>query len=168
MSVIEAMAGMTGPDTMDTDLAAILPALLPQAIAWAEAQSRKICAEGAPLSETGIRLARAVGVAEPERVRISAVAGIPLPDDPELRTVALQTGLLGPGTAGVTLGHGIYVLDGCLSNRLISHECRHVYQYEQAGSIQEFLPEYLRQIAEFGYDDAPFEVDAREHEIDVA
>jgi hypothetical protein len=70
--------------------------------------------------------------------------------------------------AGVTFGYGIYICDGQVSNRLISHECRHVYQYEAAGSIAAFLPIYLHQIATVGYDDAPYEIDAREHEIDVA
>jgi hypothetical protein len=50
--------------------------------------------------------------------------------------------------------------------QLLSHECRHVYQYEAAGSIAAFLPVYIEQIVEFGYDDAPFEQDARHHELD--
>jgi hypothetical protein len=66
---------------------------------------------------------------------------------------------------GLTLGHGIYVCDGHFSNRLISHECRHVHQYEEAGSIRAFLPLYLQQIAEYGYEGAPYEVDARDHEV---
>jgi hypothetical protein len=41
-----------------------------------------------------------------------------------------------------------------------------VYQYEQAGSIAEFLPAYLLQIVESGYTPAGFEVDARAHERD--
>ena len=142
--------------------------LLPGAITWAEARSDEILGAGAPLSDVGMRLARTVGVECPERIRISTVNSIPLPGDFELRTAALETGLIGPGTAGMTLGYGIYILDGCESHRLISHECRHVYQYEQAGSIKAFLPHYLRQIAEFGYDNAPYELDAREHEIEIA
>ena len=99
---------------------------------------------------------------------MSIVSELPLPDDPELRGVALQIGLLGPEMVGLTLGHGIYICEGHVSNRLISHECRYVYQYETAGSIKDFLPVYLQQIALSGYHDAPFEVDARDHEIDVA
>jgi hypothetical protein len=40
--------------------------------------------------------------------------------------------------------------------------------YERAGSISRYLPLYLRQIVEHGYDDAPFEVDARMHELESA
>ena len=150
------------------DLAAILPPLLPRAIEWVRAQSDSILESGRPLDDTEIRIARAVGVRAAERIRVCVVPALPLPDDPDLKAVALETGLLGPGMIGVTFGHGIYVREGHLSNRLISHECRHVQQYEQAGSIDAFLPAYLQQIVEFGYHDAPFEVDARRHEIDSA
>lgn len=151
---------------MNAQLAALLPRLLPRAIEWAEGRSREILESGAPLSEIGIGLARAVGVVHPERVRVSFVTTLPLPDDPELRSAALDAGLLAPGASGLTLGYGIYLCDRSYSSRLLSHECRHVYQYECAGSIRNFLPLYLQQIVEFGYDDAPYEVDARKHETE--
>jgi hypothetical protein len=44
----------------------------------------------------------------------------------------------------------------------LRHEFRHVYQVERAGSMEAFLKTYLEQIVEFGYDDAPWEVEARE------
>jgi len=91
---------------------------------------------------------------------------LPLPDDPGLRRAAVETGLLGPRTVGVTFGYSVLMLTGHGSNRLISHECRHVHQYEQAGSIAAFLPLYLNQIATVGYSLAPFEIDARSHERD--
>jgi hypothetical protein len=43
----------------------------------------------------------------------------------------------------------------------LAHECRHVYQYEVAGSIDAFLSLYLKQVAEFTYERAPFELDAQ-------
>ena len=150
---------------MPIDLASVLPILLPKAVDWATARSNEILADGEPLSEIGIKLAEAVGVARPERIRVSAVPELPLPEDGELRSVALETGLLGPNMIGLTLGYGIYVCDGHIDNRLISHECRHVHQYEAAGSIENFLPIYLQQIAIHGYHDAPLEIDAREHEM---
>jgi hypothetical protein len=36
-----------------------------------------------------------------------------------------------------------------------------VYQYERAGSIAAFLAKYVPDVIEFGYRDAPDEVDAR-------
>ncbi|HEV7607226.1 MAG TPA: hypothetical protein VGO61_07805 [Steroidobacteraceae bacterium] len=150
------------------DLAAILPHILPSAIAWAEARSSEIRAAGSPLNDYGIRLARGVGVVRPDLIRILEVLSLPLPDDPQLKFAAEQTGLIGPHMAGLTLGYGIYVVAGQGSNRLVSHECRHVHQYEVAGSIASFLPVYLQQIATVGYNDAPLEIDARLHERDVA
>ncbi len=151
---------------MPIDLKAVLPVLLPRAIEWVESQSASILNSGHPLDETGLQLARAVGVNSPESIRISVVHALPLPDDRDLRAVALETGLLGPEMIGVTFGYGIYLCDGHIDHRLISHECRHVYQYEAAGSIAAFLPVYLEQIATVGYRDAPLEIDARMHEID--
>lgn len=149
---------------MPFNLADVLPHLLPKAIEWAEARSAEALANGTALTETGLKLAAAVGVREPGRVRVLEVADMPLPEDPELNDAALATGLLGPHMAGLTLGYGIFVSQGFATNRLISHECRHVFQYEEAGSIRDYLPVYLAQIAEFGYADAPYEVDARKHE----
>lgn len=148
------------------NLASALPALLPRAIAWAEARALEIAATGTPLGEMGLRLARDVGVSQPELVRILEVAALPIPEDPELRFAAVQTGLLGPHIIGLTLGHGIYIIQGHGDGRLLSHECRHVHQYEVAGSIGQFLKTYLQQIATVGYEHAPLEIDARNHEID--
>jgi hypothetical protein len=150
------------------DLAAVLPRLLPGAIAWAEAKSAEAASSGIALSQIGIQIARKVGVRQPELVRIRQVPQLPLPEDPELRHAALETGLLGPGMVGLTLGHSIFIVTGHSSNRLVSHECRHVAQYEAAGSIAAFLPQYLQQIVAYGYENAPFEIDARQHETDVA
>jgi hypothetical protein len=146
------------------DLQAALPRLLPKAIAWAEARATETAHTGTALDETRLAIARRVGVVQPELIRIALVSRLPQPDDPELLQAAQLTGLLGPNMAGLTLGYGIYICHGQDSIRLISHECRHVHQYEQAGSIAAFLPIYLQQIATVGYADAPYEIDARAHE----
>ena len=51
-----------------------------------------------------------------------------------------------------------------MTPRLLSHELRHVHQYEKFGSISSFLAEYLNQIISVGYDKSPLEIDARTHE----
>lgn len=150
---------------MDFDLRAALPFLLPRAIAWAEQRSAEIRANGFALDEAGLIIARRVGVANPELVRVLMVGQLPQPSDPQLRQAALATGLLGPGMVGLTLFHGIYICNGQYNVRLLSHECRHVHQYEQARSIGAYLPMYLNQIVEFGYQRCPLEIDARQHEI---
>ncbi|MCZ6480971.1 MAG: hypothetical protein O6929_11290 [candidate division NC10 bacterium] len=146
------------------DLQTALPVLLPKAIAWAEGRAAEVVRSGRALNEHELELARGVGVAHPERIRIMLVNGLPMPEDPLLQAAALQTGLLGPGMVGLTLGYSVFICRGNETVLLLSHEFRHVYQYEQAGSIAAFLPGYLQQIAAFGYADAPLEHDARAHE----
>jgi hypothetical protein len=138
--------------------------LMPLAVSWVETQEAHILATGRTLTEVETRMAAAVGVRDPGRVRIKLVGQIPAPDHPELQSIASETGLIGPRTGGITFGHGIYVRDGHIFNRLVSHELRHVHQYEAAGSIDAFLKIYLRQIATVGYERAPLELDARRHE----
>jgi len=146
------------------DLPSALPRLLPLAVEWAERQSASIRETGVALDASAMQLASTVGVQHPERIRLTIVATIPLPENDELRQAAVQSGLLGAGTIGLTLGYGIYLVEGRISDRLIRHECRHVYQYERAGSIEAFLARYVPEVLEFGYLDAPLEKDAREYE----
>lgn len=59
-----------------------LPKLLPGAIAWAEARSKKAAEVGAPLTPSEQDIARTVGVAKPELVRVELVGErLPLPED---------------------------------------------------------------------------------------
>ncbi|PRF38788.1 hypothetical protein [Burkholderia multivorans] len=148
------------------DLADVLSSALPDAIAWAEAQAARGLADGAPLTRPQLDDARAVGVARPERIRLATVERMPFPDTPALAALARDTGLLPPGTIGLTLGHAVFVLRGHGTRRLLTHEFRHVHQYEAAGSIGAFLARYLHEIATVGYGDAPLEADARRHERD--
>ena len=139
--------------------------LLPAAIAWAEARAKRASEVGAPLTAEEQEIARSVGVTNPDLVRIEIVGDrLPMPDDPELQAAATQAGLLGPGMVGLTLGHAIFICRGHETRRLLSHELRHVCQYERYGSIAAFLPVYLSQVLEVGYEDAPLERDARAHE----
>ena len=146
------------------ELASALPRLLALAVECAENQSKSIRETGIALDASGTQLARSVGVQHPERIRLKYVGAIPLPDNDELRQAAVQAGLLGTGTIGLTLGYGVYLVERRISEPLIRHECRHVHQYEEAGSLQAFLARYIPEVLEFGYFDAPLEKDAREHE----
>ena len=147
------------------DIREQLPDILPLAVRWAEEMNELGQARGALLDDDRQKIARDAGVARPERIRILQTAQMPQPDHPLLREASRQTGLLGPDTTGLTLGYTIFLQPGYLTTRLLSHEFRHVHQYETFGSIAKFLAEYLRQIVEYGYYDAPLEVDAREHEV---
>jgi hypothetical protein len=147
------------------DLKNLLPQLLPRVIAWAEATAADAAANGSPLEDADLSIANTVGVQHPSLIRVQMVDQLPLPGDLELKAAALQAGLLGPEMTGFTLGHSILICNGHLSRRLLSHECRHVHQYERAGSIAGFIQKYLESIVEFGYSNSPFEQDARAHEL---
>jgi len=150
------------------DLTALLPVLLPKAIAWAESQERLAVASGKPLDAHDLELARRVGVQHAERIRVVIAIDLPWPDDLQLTQVAIQSGLLGPMMIGLTFGYAVFLRRGHEANlRLRSHEFRHVHQYESFGSINNFLSVYLKQIAEEGYNASPFEADARAHEVSV-
>ena len=136
-----------------------------KAIEWVEQQADIIELEGKPLAENELILARRVGVVRPEFIRVLLVPVMPIPEDLALRQLAHQVGVLGPGAMGLTIGYGIYIRYGCYSLRVLSHECRHVQQFEQVGSIAVCVQSYLAQLIEFGYRDAPYEIDARNHEI---
>lgn len=147
------------------DLQRALPQLLPAAVAWAERRAKIATEVGDALTDPELAVARAVGVSKPELVRVEMVESLPLPEDASLRAAALQAGLLGPGMSGLTLGYAMFICHGHKTRRLLAHELRHVHQYEQHGSISGFLPLYLTQIVEVGYRNAPFEADARAHEM---
>jgi hypothetical protein len=147
------------------DLRQALPALMPAAIAWAERRAHDAAKVGIALTPEETLLARSVGVVQPGLVRIEIVDALPAPEEPVLRAAAVQAGLVGPGMAGLTLGHAIFIRRGHKDARLLSHELRHVHQYEQHGSIAAFLAVYLPQVVACGYAAAPLEIDARAHEV---
>lgn len=138
--------------------AVTLVALIPQAIDWAERQGAVALRTGTPLPASGIVVARSVGVAHPERIRLNVVSELPRPDDPGLWH-ALADGWA--ERVGLTLGHGIYLVRGHVEAQLFRHECRHVHQVEQAGSIAAFIDRYFREYSRWGYWDMPLERDAR-------
>jgi hypothetical protein len=161
MRTLPVVSAHHDPGAVDTQET---PILLPQAIAWAEQQAAEVARTGQVLNDSGLELARQVGVSQPDRIRVAVVDTLPMPDDPVLQAAAIQTGLLGPGMVGLTPGYAVFICRGHETVRLFSHEFRHVHQYEQSGSIAELLPGYLLQILQFGYANAPSEQDAKAHE----
>lgn len=141
-----------------------LQALLPAAIAWARACSQQGLQTGRTLDPEQRELARSVGVTQPDHIRIVTSTNVPSPEDPQLKAVATAAGLMGDSVLGMTLGYAVFIRAGAESTRLLSHEFRHVHQFERAGSLEDFLTQYLGQIALLGYGDAPMERDARAHE----
>jgi hypothetical protein len=141
-----------------------LRALVPQVAQWARNHHDRIQDKGVELNDAGMELARSVGVAEPERIRVMLVDNIPFQEDPVVFSLAKSVGMLSGQVQGLTLGHALYIVKGHESARLYSHEFRHIHQYEVLGSIGAFMEEYLEQVVRFGYHQAPLELDARQFE----
>jgi len=133
-----------------------LPSLLPHVVCWIVGLEREIIAQGTPLGPVELASARAVGVRHPEQVRVLRVAKIPRPAHARIRQLAESVNLLNEHTAGLAAGYGILLRSDCAERGLIAHELAHVAQYEALG-VEGFLQEYLRQIAENGYEGAEFE-----------
>jgi hypothetical protein len=146
-------------------LADELPRLLPLACEWAERQADWIEQSGRALTPAESALASTAGVGRPELVRIALVDKIPAPTQAALKAACEQLHFLGNGTAGLTLGYGVYLRKSAAASRgLLAHELRHVAQYEAHGSIRAYLSAYIQDLLQFGYEDAPMERDAREAE----
>jgi hypothetical protein len=137
--------------------------LLPIAARWASEQEQTILRAGVPLSEQEIVDAKAVGVREPERVRLLRVDAIPAPRHPMLRLAQAAIRLLTPAPSGLTLQHGIFIRSDCWRDRaLIVHELVHTAQYERLGGIVPFLRKYLFECATVGYRKSPMEQEAND------
>ena len=137
------------------------PVLLPPAVACVRRQERRILKQGVPLTGAEIQDAKAIGVREPERVRLLPVKIVPWPGASALRSAAKVIGFATDATCGLTLGYGIYVREDCWRDRaLIVHELVHTAQYERLGGIEPFLRQYLGECLTVGYLNAPLEREA--------
>ena len=130
---------------------AISLSILPIVYAWAKRHERNILRHGSRLSTQQLADALRVGVQEPERVRVLFVETVP-PHLPRfLRTIAARCGLGPETTAGMALGHGIFVrVDQSGRRDLLIHELVHTAQYERLG-FRRFLRRYLRECLADGY-----------------
>ena len=136
--------------------------LLPLAMRWARRQERRITKDGVALTLEETNSARAVGVMQPQCVRLLCVKRVPWPGASVLRAASETLGFQIGATCGLTLGYGIYIREDCWrQSRLIAHELVHVAQYERLGGIEPFLRQYLGECLTVGYDESALENEAR-------
>ena len=135
--------------------------VLPLAAQWANQQQRRVLSVGVPLSETELADAKAIGVRNPDRVRLLCVDSIPMPVHPMLKAAASSMHFLTGAPRGLALEYGIFVrTDHWRDRALIAHELVHTAQYQRLGGIIPFLQTYLAQCASVGYSNAPLELEA--------
>jgi hypothetical protein len=81
---------------------------------------------------------------------------IPKPDSPELRKAGLGD-FIDMDVEGITYNDTYYVKKEAVNElRLHFHELVHVIQWQELGT-QGFIERYIREIQDFGYDNAPLE-----------
>jgi hypothetical protein len=135
--------------------------LLPLAANWARKQEQRMLRAGVPLSAEELVDAKAIGVREPQRIRLLQLDRVPMPGHPMLKAAASAIQFLTPATCGLTLRYGIFVRSDCWRDRsLIAHELVHVMQYERLGGMLPFLRQYLFECVTIGYPEAPLEQEA--------
>ena len=117
---------------------------------------------GRTLNEAETKIALEIGVANSEKIRVIETDNMPEPSVYQLSALRMQNGLRYSHTAGLTLGYFVFIKKGSMSNHLLAHELRHVYQFEQIGSLEKMIQRYLQEIMQFGYQNAPLELDAIE------
>jgi hypothetical protein len=136
--------------------------IAPATARWAQDQERRILQEGVPLAADGLAFAAELKIEKPEEIRVLEIKPVPLPFPRPLVKLSARWGLPLFEPAGMTLGKGIYILEG--QSRVLRHELVHVAQYQQMGGIGPFMQRYLLECLLHGYADAPLEVEAREKE----
>jgi hypothetical protein len=140
-----------------------LEQLLPLAAQWAAEQERRVLCQGVQLSKVELADAKAIGVRNPERVRLLRVDAVPVPAHPMLRSAAASINFLTAAPRGLALDYGIFVrADHWRDRELIAHELVHTAQFQRLGGILPFLQTYISQCATVGYRNAPLEVEAVE------
>ena len=123
----------------------------------------EVLATGRPLTTDELALARSLGVAEPEKVRIAVREAFPVPADERLVQAAREYGLVlgSQDEAGRTQGHAILVKPAfAASKRVLAHELVHVAQFERLGGIEAYAREYLIELLVVGEKRAPLEQEA--------
>jgi hypothetical protein len=139
--------------------------LVPQYIEWGyeiEAQGLKL---GIPLDSEGLILAKDIGIQSPEKIRIVYVDEIPFPHDNfALKMLGEAVGFIGDNiiNEAQAFGYSIYVRkDYEFDKPSLAHEIVHVLQIERA-NFEDVTFQHLSDLAKYGYDKAPLEVEAFE------
>jgi hypothetical protein len=91
-------------------LLAEIRALFPLLVEWAERMEAKALTEGVPLSDQLKNTAKVLGIRQADAVRVLVVQNIPEPENRRIVELSARFGLSFSGSAGMTLGHAIFVL----------------------------------------------------------
>jgi hypothetical protein len=145
----------------DSRLPLALEVLVPSAAAWIARQERWILRDGEPLVASDLAAARAVGVRQPERVRVLRVERVPSVGGPVLQRAAERLGIGAGDAAGMAMRYGVFLRRDLGDDRwVLAHELTHTAQYERLGGIAPFLRAYVHDVLAHGYHGAAMEAEA--------
>jgi hypothetical protein len=118
--------------------------LLPLAVQWTKTQEEFVLKHGNPLSARHLADAKLAGVQHPARIRVLAVDRIPLPEDSRLAEASKRIGIITEGTRCMGFGYALIIrVDAWNDRELILHNLVHIAQSERAGSLEQWVREYL-------------------------
>ena len=174
-------AGAVAVPSRPLDPATQAQQLLPATLALLQSVQLTTLARGRALTPDEMRVARRLGVMQPERVRVLVTPVLPSWMAPDLMAnVVMANGTIAPqvadhamrpdadhaaperhyGIAGLTAGHGILLgIRHARNPRVLAHELAHVAQYERLG-MRAFALRYLTELLSVGYFRAPLELEA--------
>ncbi|MGF6483134.1 hypothetical protein [Paraburkholderia sp. JPY419] len=144
-----------------------LPSTIKAIEKWAGKMEEKALTDGRCLMADETAIAQKMRVEHPERVRV-VIGKLPNPGNASVYLAMSKVGLLGGHITGLTFGYGIYIKEGHNGDAttLLSHELRHVKQYEDVRREKiNYLAEYVHQLNQYGYRLSGFEQDAYAHQI---
>jgi hypothetical protein len=143
-------------------LKSLLPIIMPSMAAWVDQMEQIILTRGRPLCDSEIADAITLGVKNPERVRYMIADQVPVPAK-ELAALVRQVGINDADIMGIAFRYGIFIHSDVVGKQLrLLHNLVQVAQYERLGEIQSFIREYVTACLDYGYDQSPFEIEARE------
>ena len=142
--------------------------LIKIATEWLSSQQHLLADDLMPLSLEEVAIAKAVGVAYPERVRVARLPRIPTPDHPALAHAASALGLFTPSMTAFAAGYVILLRASDANAGLLAHELRLVHHFESIGTVAGYLGKYIAEVFEHGYGSTPMEIDAARSAASVA
>lgn len=131
---------------------------LPHALEWIAQTIQTYAGKGRALMPREVEIARKVGVAQPDLVRVHFVDRIPLPEQGKIAEALNSFGFDADRIRGMTMEYTIFI-NAELTDTLLQHELVHVAQYEHFGR-KGFFSEYLLALKVLGPRGVPFEIEA--------
>lgn len=148
-------------DSPPAEIKAKIDLFMPRVLAWYESVEADGLMKGRSLSSAEVVTARAMGVADPSKVRILVTEDFPLPEsDDALLKEAKRYGLGSTMEGGRTMGYLILLKPRHAENAtIVRHELVHVGQHDRLGR-EAFLRRYLTEMEMMGYSRSPLELEA--------